>query len=212
MTVIVFSPHPDDEALGVGGTIAKYAQAGERVIVVVFSAGTASHPLHKERLITRARKEEALASHKALGVSESVFLMLDDNRLKESIIENEIILKLHDLIKKEKPGKLFIPAIDDIHKDHRAVTHAILQLHSQYELTCPVFTYTIWNPLAVFKRGQPRLVVDVTDTHRAKMAALGEYKTQWISIYQLTPVVVVKAFLAGMRYGCRWAEVFLQVR
>ena len=33
MRVLVFAPHNDDEVLGVGGTIAKYAQAGHEVTV-----------------------------------------------------------------------------------------------------------------------------------------------------------------------------------
>ena len=81
MTVLVLAPHPDDEVLGVGGTLARYAAQGERTIVVIFSNGTASHPLHKENYIKRTRKEEALSAAKELNVSETIFLMLEDAKL-----------------------------------------------------------------------------------------------------------------------------------
>ncbi|MFA4887817.1 MAG: PIG-L family deacetylase, partial [Candidatus Nanoarchaeia archaeon] len=38
-TILVFAAHPDDEIIGVGGTIAKYAQEGKDVIVTIFSDG-----------------------------------------------------------------------------------------------------------------------------------------------------------------------------
>jgi LmbE family N-acetylglucosaminyl deacetylase len=212
MTIIVFAPHPDDEVLGVGGTLARYAEAGERTVVVVFSTGRSSHPLHKERVIVQTRKEETMAAHKELGVSETVFLDLEDTRLREEIIEKETILHMHDLIKKERPKKLFIPAIDDLHPDHRAVTRAVLQLYSQYSLTMPVYTYINWNPVPIFKRAQPRLVVDITGTNRKKLSAIKAYRSQWVSMYQLVPVVLIKTFFAGLRHGTRWAEVFPQVR
>ena len=42
-TVLVFAPHPDDEVLGVGGTIASLAAQGHRVVVCITSKGQARH-------------------------------------------------------------------------------------------------------------------------------------------------------------------------
>ncbi len=42
--VVVVAPHPDDEVLGVGGTLALLNAAGVQVIVVAVSDGEASHP------------------------------------------------------------------------------------------------------------------------------------------------------------------------
>jgi len=219
MTVIVFAPHPDDEVLGTGGMLAKAAAAGERTVVIVFAAGIGSHPLHKEHLITRRRDSETREAHEILGVAETIQLKLRDSlqyfgegALKEEIVNQEIIPKLYDLIKKEKNPRLFIPAIDDMHADHKAVAHAVIQMHVQYAMDCPVYTYTIWNPLAIFRRSKPRLVVDISDVHAKKVEAYKAYKSQWVSMYQLVPIVTIRSFFAGIRYGCRWAEVFIQVR
>jgi N-acetylglucosamine malate deacetylase 1 len=212
MTVLVLAPHPDDEVLGVGGTLAAYASKGIRTVVVIFSTGAGSHPLHKENVITRRRKEETLAAHKQLNVSETIFLMYDEFNFREELIEKEGIAKLHEIIKKEKPTKIFMPAIDDLHAHHRAVSHLMLQLYSQYELECGLFTYSIWNPVAFLKRSQPRLVVDVSQQHHTKLVALREYRTQWLSLYQTVPVLIVKSFVSGLRYGYRWVEVFIQVK
>lgn len=219
MTVIVFAPHPDDEVLGTGGLLAKAAAAGERTVVIVFAAGVGSHPLHKEHLITRRRDAETKEAHEILGVSETIQLKLRDSlqyfgegALKEEIVSQEIIPKLYEIVKKEKNARLFIPAIDDMHADHKAVAHAVIQMHVQYAMTCPVYTYTVWNPLAIFRRSKPRLVVDITDVHHKKLEAYKAYKSQWVSMYQLVPIVTVRTFFAGLRYGYRWAEVYLQVK
>lgn len=212
MTVLVLSPHPDDEALGCGGTIARYSKDGEKVIVAVFASGTGSHPLHKEHFIARTRKAEAESAHKILGVSKSVFFELDEFDFKNELLEKEVIPKLGELIKKEKVTKVFMPAIDDTHNHHRIVSHAMLQTYSQYELECHIYTYSIWNPLSILKRTQPRLVVDVTETQQLKLEAIREYSSQWLSVYQLLPIIAIKTFFSGLRYGCRWAEVFIQIR
>jgi LmbE family N-acetylglucosaminyl deacetylase len=156
--------------------------------------------------------EEAQAAGKALGVADIVFYLLKDGALREEILEKEITQKLYTLIKKEKPTKIFMPAIDDIHNDHRAVARTMLQIHSQHALRTPIYTYTIWNPLAILKRKQPRLVIDVANQHAKKIEAIRCYKSQWVSMYQLVPIVLLKTFIAGTRRGVRWAEVFIRVR
>jgi N-acetylglucosamine malate deacetylase 1 len=212
MTILVLAPHPDDEVLGVGGTLARYAAEGQRVVVVIFSSGEASHPLHKEHLVIRKRKEEAIAATKALGVTETIFFMLEDGNLREEIVEKDVIAKLYAIIEKEKPTKIFMPSLDDIHGDHRAVSDMMLQLYLQHSLMCSIYTYAVWNPLAILKRAQPRLVIDISPYQHQKLEAIREYKSQWVSLYQLVPVVLLKTFFSGIRYGHRWTEVFIQVR
>ncbi len=212
MTILVLSPHPDDEVLGLGGTLAAAAEAKERTIVVIFSNGVGSHPLHKEKLIIKTRKEEALEASRILGVSRTEFLLLQDLDLRREIVEKDVLEKLWTIIKEEKPTKIFMPALDDMHSDHRAVAQSMLQLYAQYDMKTRIYTFTIWNPLSFLKRSEPRLVVDVSTQQHKKLEAIRAYKSQWVSLYQLVPIIWIKTFAAGLRYGYRWAEVFIQVR
>ncbi len=43
-SALVFSPHPDDECLGCGGTIIRKKQAGSTVKIVHLTDGSRSHP------------------------------------------------------------------------------------------------------------------------------------------------------------------------
>ena len=79
MKVLVFAPHNDDEVLGVGGTIYKYAKAGHSVTVCEVTSG----PKYK------MMEEEARKAHKILGVEHTIFLNLPVVKLK-SIDTTEI--------------------------------------------------------------------------------------------------------------------------
>ena len=69
--ILVVAPHPDDETLGAGGTIAKYAAAGNAVTVLT----VAGHrpPLYEESVYEQTVRE-AKDAHRKLGVAASIFL------------------------------------------------------------------------------------------------------------------------------------------
>lgn len=60
MSTLVIAPHPDDEILGVGGTIAKLTMLGEPVHVCIVTRGYP--PLFNEDLIRQGRKEDLKAA------------------------------------------------------------------------------------------------------------------------------------------------------
>ena len=64
---LVIAPHPDDEILGVGGTIARLARAGHEMFVAVVTTG--QPPDYSTAETARVRAEAARA-HALLGVEE----------------------------------------------------------------------------------------------------------------------------------------------
>ena len=68
--VLVIAPHPDDETLGAGGAIAKFARAGDTVSILT----VAGHrpPLYEEAAYERTVRE-AREAHRTLGAAESIF-------------------------------------------------------------------------------------------------------------------------------------------
>jgi GlcNAc-PI de-N-acetylase len=71
MNVIVIAPHPDDEILGCGGTIASHCAAGDHVTVVLLTRGNPA--IFPADLISRTR-EEFKQVHNMLGVREQITL------------------------------------------------------------------------------------------------------------------------------------------
>ena len=85
MRVLVFAPHNDDEVLGVGGTIAKYARQGNEVFVCEVTSG----PNYVNM------QSYAKEAHMILGVQESFFLNLPVSRLKETETTQEYSILLY---------------------------------------------------------------------------------------------------------------------
>lgn len=83
--LLAFHAHPDDEVTSTGGTLARYAAAGEQVVVVTATDGAEGevhnyedHEAIKARL-AEVRAEELAAALEALGVEHSEFLGYRDS-------------------------------------------------------------------------------------------------------------------------------------
>lgn len=212
MTILVCAPHPDDEMIGMGGTIAKYAKAGERVVVVIFTLGEGSHPWQKKGAINETRKKEALQAGKIAGTARTIFLALRDLNIKTEVVEKNTHEDFAAILKKEKPSKVFMPALDDVHADHRSVARFVLSVCEKEMEEVPVWMYTVWNPLHITNRDRPKMVVDISKTIKTKWRAIQAYKSQKVSTFQLIPTVLLRGFFHGLKHGHQVAEVFLKAR
>ena len=91
-TLVAFHAHPDDEALLDAGTLARAAQAGHRVILVLATRGDAGDVgdgvLGVNEGLAQRRSSEAEASAAAIGVARVVFLnYLDSGHAPDRIEE-----------------------------------------------------------------------------------------------------------------------------
>jgi LmbE family N-acetylglucosaminyl deacetylase len=85
-TVLVFTPHPDDELFGAGGTLALLARNQNRIIVVIYTndnKGSFDLEMTSERL-ARIRKAEEEAALAVLGIPKEnlIWLGYDDGELE----------------------------------------------------------------------------------------------------------------------------------
>jgi LmbE family N-acetylglucosaminyl deacetylase len=121
MKVLVIAPHPDDETLGVGGTLKRLTSGGHDVAVLTVAAHMP--PLYSEEVHERT-VEEAKAAQSVLGVKDGVFLsnpavMLGDlgpAKLNSAIQEH---------VDRIRPDVLFVPYYDR-HIDHRQIFDACM--------------------------------------------------------------------------------------
>tara|TARA_Y100000310_G_C20636064_1_gene791225 strand:- start:634 stop:1257 length:624 start_codon:yes stop_codon:yes gene_type:complete len=206
--VLVIVAHSDDEAIGCGGTIAKYTKAGEKVTVVILSFGEGSQPLIKDELVKKTRIKEAQNVSRYLGVERTIFLGIPD--LKINSKNKEDINKVKAIIEKYKPSKIFTHSTSDPHKDHRETNKLVLEATKGLDYS--VYTFGVWNPIYIRDTNVPRLFVDVSETFEKKLKALKLFKSQRLSVYQLLPNIFLKAKIAGISNHCKYAEVFYKVK
>ena len=119
--ILVIAPHPDDETLGLGGTIAKLASQGHEVNVLVISGHLP--PLYKREDYERT-VNEAKQAFKILGVSRSKFLEIPATMIGDVPI-NTLNNKINQMVSDVKPHMVFCP-YPDRHIDHRLIFDSVM--------------------------------------------------------------------------------------
>ena len=82
--------HPDDQEFSVGGTLAKWAQAGCEIISVVITSGDsgsndpARDGSYKQEL-AELREKEQRSANEILGIKETIFLRYPDGELESKV-------------------------------------------------------------------------------------------------------------------------------
>jgi LmbE family N-acetylglucosaminyl deacetylase len=107
---VVFSPHPDDETLGCGGTIARKKKIGSLVKVVFVTDGRRSHLRFMSGDEMKAiREKEAVEAGNVLGLDEEdlVFLRFRNGELSANWAS--CISAVREFLKNTKPKEVFIP-------------------------------------------------------------------------------------------------------
>jgi LmbE family N-acetylglucosaminyl deacetylase len=211
--MIVFSPHPDDAALGCGGTIAKRISEGFEVYVVMLTDGRYAftqkfgitvEPSPEE--VKHIRREEFKGAMRMLHVPEKNLFFFDFEDGTLEMHKKEAEEKAIDVIEKHWPADVYYPFRRDCHPDHRAtnwiVRHALQQLKyaGSYEYTI-IHTYAHLGPVVEKFLSSLRgneVGEDISAFVSLKERALNEYKSEMtiISSKQKEPLhTSVKNFL-----------------
>jgi LmbE family N-acetylglucosaminyl deacetylase len=210
--VLVICAHSDDQVIGAGGTIAKFARDGGQVRTFICSFGEQSHPHLKEIDVRKMRVAESKTADKVLGGHGVLFLGMKEGHFLEDYDALQWREKLLRHIHVFKPAMILTHSPDDPHPDHRAVYKIVLDLHSKGKLNAEVYTFDIWTLFHTSQRHSPRLVIDISKSFTRKLDALSSFRSQKVALFTLLWSVYVKAVYYGLKRGVRYAEVFHRVR
>ncbi len=213
-TILFLCAHNDDQIVGAGGTVAKYAKEGKRIVTIMFSYGEFSLPHMQEKESKKTRVIESKRAGKLLGESRLHYLGLKEGNFKKEIEEKDIHTKIKDIIKREKPTKIFTHAVDDPHPDHRAVYRFTIDLIDKINFKGDVYSFNVWNLFLNFKKRElPRLIVDITDTFKIKVEAFKKHKSQTINaILPLMWNIYLQAIWFGFENQVKYAEIFYKIK
>jgi len=215
--IAVVAPHPDDEILGCGGTMARAATAGAEVHVVVVTRG--QPPLFDEELVRQIRSE-TLRAHGMIGVTDTQFLDFPAAAL-DQVRRSELNAALSDALSRIKPDLLLIPFVGDIHLDHQIVFNAAL-VHARPRgpggpacvLAYETLSETNWLAPGVTPAFIPNMFVDISETIETKIAAFQSFESQVKPSPDERSVEAIRA-LATLRGATVYriaAEAFVLVR
>ncbi len=179
-SAVIVAAHPDDEVLGVGGTMALLAAAGARVRLVAVTDGEASHPGADPTAIGHARAAESAAALDLLGVGdiEVIRLRFADSGL--ALCEDELAGRLLELC--AGFAVCLAPWEADAHADHEAagrVARRAARRAGQEVLTYPIWMWHWARPgdsrVPWHRARQVRLDADVA---ARKSSAIGAFTSQ----------------------------------
>lgn len=217
MKILVIAPHPDDEVLGCGGIMAKYATEGHEVYVAVVTKGI--EPLFSEEE-DKIDKEQCLNAHKLLGVKKTFFLDLPAAML-DTVPRYKLNGDIAKVVNEVLPDEIFIPHIGDMHFDHKLINEACMVAVRPRNEKCVkrVYAYetlseTEWDIPNSSNFFMPNVYVDISDYIDKKVAAMKEYKEQIMEYPSPRSAEGIKslAMTRGMTVNRKYAESFMLIR
>jgi LmbE family N-acetylglucosaminyl deacetylase len=211
MDILVLAAHPDDEVIGMGGTMYKMHKQGHKVHLCVVSDGASSENKDKTK-ISKIRLNDCVKSGKILGVSTFDFLNFPDMRL-DSIPQVEINLKLEELIEKYNPTTVYTPPSRDFHKDHQKVYDcALVATRPNASNVRKVYSYEL--PGAIKTPFFPNAYENIEKELAHKIKAFKCYKTEIEQFPHPRSFLAIEnlAIQRGVESGLKRAEAFQLVR
>lgn len=217
MNVLVIAPHPDDEVLGCGGTIAKHVANRDEVYVCVMTKGY--KPIFTDEMEFIVKKE-CREADKILGVKETIFLdfpavMLEDiprYKLNDALVEQ---------VQKIKPEVVYIPHRGDMQIDHKMIVDAaMVALRPKYvHMVKKIYAYetlseTGWDIPNITNEFIPTSYNDISAYLDEKVQAIKKFKTQLVEYPNARSVEAIKALAMyrGSTMKMKAAEAFIIIR
>jgi N-acetylglucosamine malate deacetylase 1 len=214
--VLVVAAHADDEVLGCGGTMARHADGGDSVDVILLADGVTGRIDNN----LENRHVSALKACSILGANEPVFFDYPDQKL-DTLSFLDIVQSIEPVIEKLKPTIIYTHHGGDLNLDHRIVHRAVMTAlrpipsgiyKSIYAFE--VASSTEWASSAIGDAFRPDHFVGIGTTLDRKIEALSAYDQEMRDFPHSRSYEAVRALavLRGASVGLSSAEGFVTLR
>lgn len=225
---MVFGAHPDDAELTCGGSIAKLADEGKKVVIVDCTRGEMG-----TRGTPEIRMKEAAKASEIIGASARVNLDMKDGFIK---IDDNHLEKVVHVIRKYRPKMIITHPSFERHPDHENVNRLLrdalfkigLKKYPTFENGKEQDVLRIRNVFMFMNSYQfertPDLIIDITDYWEKKMEAILAFESQvhvpgkfenekmtMLSSPEFLKVLESRAKYFGSLIGTKYAEAFLSL-
>ena len=219
MKVLVIAAHPDDEILGLGGTIAKHTSEGDEVHILMVTEGSSTQYKDRPEMIDQKRNE-ILNVKDILDIAKIHFVNLPDMKL-DTLANIDVNQPITKAINELRPEIVYTHFYGDVNKDHRVIFESTM-VAVRPSADCSVKkvicyhtpSSTEWNIQQGHTAFLPNMYVDITRFLDKKLKAFQQYKSE-IRKYphpRSPEALKIHAQYWGSHIGTEAAEAFMIVR
>ena len=211
MNIYVIVPHPDDEVLMCGGTIAKHVRQGDRVVVC--------HAKAPEGIREAIQHRDCIKAQKVLGYHQRDRLEVRNEVFANNFNALKIAVEAY-IIKQPQIDILYTVAGSDNHQDHQALFKALSVACRPIQARAPITT--IYTGETLSSSDQPLIRSDVFDTYNIltqadidkKVDAIKCFTQEYVAQDHPRSEKAIKALavVRGASIRQKYAEVFRTCR
>jgi LmbE family N-acetylglucosaminyl deacetylase len=208
---IVIAAHPDDEILGCGGTLLKYAAGGCELGWLIATNVSEEQGFSSEKVISRQKEINEVAAR--VPFKKVYKLDLPTMKLDETP-SSKLIFEISKAFNDFKPDTVFVLNRSDAHSDHRVLFDAVMACTKtfRYPFIKKVLMYeclseTEFSPPLPEKVFIPNYFVDITEFLTQKLEIMKIYASEIgkhpfpRSLQNIEALAIVRGATAGVKYA-----------
>lgn len=190
--ILILTPHPDDESIGCGGLLLRYAGQCD---VILLTDGAKGNRDWSEEKTCKVRKKEFQKVMKWLGVRKYGMLNIPDLRLSEYKGRlDKIDLRGYDYV--------LVPGRNETHPDHKVVYDEIRKNIKRRRITVKLLEYEVWTPMV-----EPSHYLDITEIVGRKKSLIQIYQSALMHIDYDRRITALN-YYRGIHYGRQFVECY----
>ncbi len=219
--IIVVAPHPDDEVLGVGGTLLHHKQAGDEIYWLIVTNIFEHQGFSAQRV--QSRQVEIAEVAQKFGFTDVFNLQFPTMSLTDQDW-TKLIQEIGKIFTQVQPTILYLPNRSDAHSDHRIIFDATMACTKVFRypfirriLMYETISETDFAPALPEKVFIPNYFVDITPFLENKLSIMQIYESELAkppfprSLENIRAWAVIRGAMAGFYYAeafqiLKWLE------
>lgn len=183
--ILFVQPHPDDNEIGAGGTIALCTQKGIQVSYLTISKGKGGSQSLSSETLAQLRQKELVEAGQTLGVKTFKQLDLEESHYP---VLKDLVIEIIDVIRDLKPDCVITvdpTLLYEAHPTHRVVGQAVLDacmfasnrhFPTPDDKNCKAHKVEC---VAFYGTAHPNTFIDISSTYNLKLESIKKHKTQF---------------------------------
>lgn len=217
MKTIVIAPHPDDEILGVGGTLLRRKSEGKKVAWLIVTGISVQSGWDEEKVKQRSDEIRRVGE---LFCFDEVFTLNFPTTQLDRVPMSDLVAGISNVFKSFKPEEVFVPHLSDVHTDHRIVFDAVASCTKwfRYPSVKRVLAYETLSETDFYLGNsqyfRPNVFVDIESFLSEKLRAMDIYASELgeFPFPRSHQAIQALAELRGAASGFKAAEAFELLR